>query len=239
MIVRQRKAAVSFLAASVVLTAMVAITTGPALLWMYLHELSEVSNVLLVAFNNQSLAAEIATLRHPGVRLELFDWRIHQLSPLVKITSLLLSIGVAVLGGWLDRRLESSARERPVQVAWPPYGAVMCLVGATMFAPIAWSHYYIVLLLPVVLLLDRARQRHAPLYLGLALVIFLLNLYPVAYREIAHQFHAWSILRSQFDAGLLAILGMILLSAPAFLPDASGRKVPDGMLLPPDAGVRT
>ncbi|WP_344686968.1 glycosyltransferase family 87 protein [Terriglobus aquaticus] len=215
LMVRQRRAAVSFVAASAVLTILIVVTTGPSMFFMYLQELSWVSNVLLVAFNNQSLAAFLATVMHPELRNEVIDWRIHALAPWVKWISLLLSVGITVLGGWLDRRNGLIALRPHGESEPPPYGAVLAMLAATLLAPIAWSHYYIVLLVPAALLLDQRRAQRAPLYLACAAAIFVLNVYPVAYRAIANQASSFSILRAQFDAGLIAMGAMVLLSTQA------------------------
>ena len=215
---RQRKAALSFVLSSVALAALTLLAVGPNLLSAYLHELAEVSDVLLVAFNNQSLAAWLLAHTHPE---ELFVWRIYPLGTAAKLASMLFCIGSSILGGLLDRRSD------PAQPASPPVGAVIAMLGATMGTPIAWTHYFILLLLPITLMLAANRRRRSPLLLALVVAIYLLNLYPVSIGSILEQTTAFSVVRSQWYAGLLSLIGLILLHRRAADPRtrASQRKI--------------
>jgi hypothetical protein len=201
---RKKRAAISFVAWSLLLVALTVVSTGPALFVAYLHEMAEVSNVLLVAFNNQSLPAVVMGPRFAS--WELFDWRIHHLPAALKVVSSVLSLAVAAFGGWMDRRGSEEAGP-----ASPPYGAVFTLIGVTMLTPIAWNHYYILLLLPVVLLLAARQGANRWIWMAFAAAIFLLNVRPIAYDAVNHVYWAHSILRSQFYAGVLALVALSLL----------------------------
>ena len=200
---RRYKASFSFVGFSVLLVALTLLLTGPALFLAYLHELSGVSNVLLVAFNNQSLAAWWMGRHYPAS--DLFDWRIHPLAPLVKRVSLSLSVLCGVLGGMMDRNQPQSG------TTYPPYGALLTTVGCTMFASIAWSHYYILLIIPIMFLLGAMYKGQPVLWGGLAMILYALNLYPVAYGSILHLHKIHSIARSEFYSGVVCLLVLVLL----------------------------
>jgi hypothetical protein len=195
---RQWKAAFSFVGWSVLLALITVVATGPGLMLAFLHEISQTSNVLLVAWNNQSLAGWWMGRYYP--QPELHEWYIHPLPPLVKITSLTISVALTALGGFLDGKLP----ERP------SYGAALALVAATVFAPIAWSHYYFLLLLPVLLMIDSYLRRPSWALLGLTAMIFGLNLDKDLFRGALH-LQAILPTYSQFYAGLLAIAAMVFL----------------------------
>jgi hypothetical protein len=215
-VTRQRKAAVSFVVSSVALAVITVVAVGPSVSLQYLHSLSQNSHVLLVAFNNQSFAAWWEGRHFPAS--ELMIWHILRLPVRMKFATMALSILVTLWGGWLDRR---AALVRPNA---PLYGAIFAMVGATIFATIAWSHYYILLVIPVMLMVDAAlgeRDRGKSAWLvALSVAVLALNLYPLSYRMILmHPFilhgHRISLVRSQFYSGLLAMLGMWLLAARA------------------------
>jgi hypothetical protein len=143
-------------------------------------------------------------------------WHILRLPVRMKLLTMALSVIVTVWGGWMDRRAAL------IRVDAPPYGAIFAMVGATVFATIAWSHYYILLVIPVMLMLDAAlgeRDRIKSAWLvAISVAVLALNLYPLSYRMILmHPFilhgHQISLVRSQFYSGLLAMLGMWILSA--------------------------
>ncbi len=200
---RRYKASFSFVGFSVLLVALTLLLTGPALFLAYLHELSGVSKVLLVAFNNQSLAAWWMGRHYPAS--DLFNWRIHPLSPLVKWVSLSLSVLCGVLGGLMDRKQSHDG------TTYPPYGALFTTVGCTMFAAIAWNHYYILLIIPIMFLLGAMFKGQPVLWGGLAALLYALNLYPVAYGSILHLHKTHSIARSEFYSGVVCLLALVLL----------------------------
>ena len=200
---RRYKASVSFIGFSVLLVAVTILLTGPALFLAYLRELSEVSNVLLVAFNNQSLAAWSMGRQYPAS--ELFNWRIYPLPSTVKWISLSLSVLCGVLGGLLDRTQPKSG------ATYPPYGALFTMVGCTMFAAIAWNHYYVLLVIPIMFLLGGMYRRWPVLWGALAVTLYALKVYPVAYGSILHFHRHYSLVRSQFYSGVVCLLALVLL----------------------------
>jgi hypothetical protein len=207
LVARQTKAAISFVVSSAVLGAVTIAIVGPSLVMTYLKELSRTSSILLIAFNNQSLAGWWGGRGAPAT--ELFIWHALALPPAVKILSLLLSILSTLLGGWMDRRSADSND--------PPYGAVFAILGATVFAPIAWTHYAVMLILPVMLLLNSLLVRRWYALLIPLFLIYLLNLYPFAYRAVLmHGYHLGrytvSLSRSQFFSIIVAMAAIFLLN---------------------------
>ena len=201
---RQRKAAVSFVMSFAALVAITLLATGPALMKMYVHELSQTSNVLLVAFNNQSLAAW--WMGHTVPKDELYHWHSYLLPPVLKSISVLLTLASAVVGGLLDRRLLA---EKPGAA---PYGAVFTMVGVTMFTPIAWTHYYILLVIPAMLLIDAQRRSRVWHWAALALVLLVLNTRPVSYNPTRVTHGRLSLMRSQFYSGVVGLAALVLLT---------------------------
>lgn len=101
----------------------------------YIHEIKYLAGIGLVAPNNHSLPGVI-------VGLEVEDlWDPHMVSILpawLKMTSTALSVVTIALAGWLRRHRASFAPTLTI-----------ALLGMTIFAPIAWSHYYIILIVPL------------------------------------------------------------------------------------------
>ncbi len=201
---RRYKAALSFVLFSLALAAVTIMACGWPLYVAYLHELSRISNVLLVPYNNQSLAAWWLGRHYPPENL--FLWQIYTLPSLMKWLQLVLAFGSAAAGGWMDRTLY---REKEMQ---PPYGAAFAMMGAIMFSAIAWSHYYILLIFPLLLLVQAGWERRSWLWTGFAAMIVALNVYPVSYRSSAQVHRQFSLARSEFYAGVLCLAALILLS---------------------------
>jgi hypothetical protein len=170
----------------------------------YFHTMSRISNILLLSENNQSFAAW--WLGHSYPSPASIGFRTLPLPRVMKSLCLALVILTAIIGGYCDRRLAS------VNSSIPPYGAVFALLGATVFSPIAWSHYYIFLIVPIILLIDDSfRNRSYPLLLLPASIFFLANS-TVLLRQLQRlHFPAVEIVRGQFYAGILALIGMLLM----------------------------
>ncbi len=199
LIVGRYRAAVAFGVSMIVLEVLTVSAVGTGLTIDYVHELSRISNVLLVAYNNQSLAAWWGG-RHSTLP-ELLAWRIGVLPPALKLVSLSTAILATIIGGALDCRRGAT---RPAE---PPVGAVLSMLAITMFTPIAWSHYYIVLVLPVVLFLDAGVKRRAAWPFLLSAAIFALSVWPLAGGQ-----YPGLMLRGPFRSGLLALAGLVVLA---------------------------
>ncbi len=207
LLTRRYKAAFWFVASSVVLVALTFLLLGSGMMHAYLQSLSQNSNVLLLAFNNQSFPAWLVGLRSP--KTEALHWYIHQMPVGVKVLSLSLGVTSTIAGGWLDRRTEKVGR--PDERVREPYGAVFAMLGATIFAPIAWTHYFILLVIPVMMFLQKGRQRRSWGWIAVILFIFLLNLYPISFGSVHFRYKSFTIVRSQFYSGVLAMLGLAVL----------------------------
>ena len=203
---RQRKAALSFVLWSVLLVCITVLGAGLPLTLAYVRELSATSKVLLVSYNNQSFVAW--WMGHFYPHSETLAWRIHQIPTLVRDLSLALSLAVTLVGGWIDR----AATGRTYLRLGSPYGAAIAMMGATMFAPIAWTHYYILLLVPAMMMLNAYLEERSPILLGTLVAILLLNLDPHLFRGALH-LDRIPMIRDQFYSGILAVGGLLYLYA--------------------------
>lgn len=193
---RKWSAAASFVVTSVVLVLLAIATTGLSLFHTFVTNLVYTSNVLLISYNNQSLAAWWEGMH---MAPELKEWLIHPLPPGIKAVSMLLTLASVIGGGLLDRRRRAGEEL--------PYGAMFALLGATVFASIAWNHYAFFLIVPILLLLQRYVTDRRWLWLVLAICIYVLNLAPGL--GIGNHLLV-RITRSHFFATLLAMVAMAL-----------------------------
>jgi hypothetical protein len=190
------KPAAWFAGASAVLAALTAAATGWDATTAYIATLQRVSGVLLAAFNNQSLAAFLSP--ESWQRAYLLDWRMLPLAGWLKLLSIGLVIASAAGAGWLSRGGEAVRRGAALSIA---------LIGITVFTPIAWSHYFLVLI-PAAMLLAQAGGR---LMLPVLAVVFLLDIPPIAFKPIHTRITPVTLTHSHFLAGLLAmaVLGFV------------------------------
>lgn len=202
---RRYKAALSFTGTFALLTALTPVLLGTGLMHAYGQSLAQNANVLLLAFNNQSLAAWWMGLHQP--KKELMRWNMYHLPAGMRVLSGLLSLASAGVGGWIDRR---AARDsEPVD---SPFGAIFAMIGATLFAPIAWTHYFILLVIPVMFFLQAARQTKAKGWIACILLILVLNLYPVSFGSVHLISKRITIVRSQFYSGLFSMGALAVLA---------------------------
>ncbi len=205
LLTRRHRATISFIVSFVALTALAPVLLGSGLMREYLRSLAYNSNVLLLAFNNQSFAAWWVSLR--ASRLEALHWYSYQLPAGLKWVSDGLSLTAAIAGGLMDRRIRE--RYPSPDAAPPPVGAAFTLMAATVFAPIAWIHYYIVLLIPAMFFLQEARVRRQWIWIACTVLILVLNYYPVSIGAVHVAYRGCTLLRSQFYSGLLAMAGLL------------------------------
>jgi hypothetical protein len=184
--------ALSFAAFSVLLAGLAVACAGWPVVAAYLATVHAMSGRMLLAFNNDALAALLL-----GAQLNdatAFHWHPVALPRWIAALSLALLAACAAGAGWLDRR----APARP--------GAIPTLVAATALAPLAWNHYFIVLILPVMSLLQAWRDTGRALWLGVVVAVVALNVPPLAYGVGAPMFVV--ALRSHLLAALLCLLAM-------------------------------
>ena len=198
---RRYKAVAYFLAASALLFLLNFPLVGASITRAYLASLAQNSDALLLAFNNQSLAAWWMGLHAP--RSAVLQWTIYPLPQAVKALSVLLTVASCLLGGWMDSRAQEHAAE-----AGPPFrpaGAVFAMLGVTVFASVAWTHYFLLLVLPVMFFMQEFMERRSWVLLSAVAAIVLLNVYPISFGSVHFQYKSFTIIRSQFYAALFAM----------------------------------
>ena len=186
------KAAVSTVVWSVVIGGVTLLLAGRELTSTYVAEIHRISQVLLLAMNNQSLAAWWMGWFYPAAIAT--HNTIQPLPVFLRLTSVALMVGVTALGGWSDRRGEGAAM-----------GSMIGLIAATVFAPIAWTHYAIVLLAPLMMLWHENQQdRRWAVWAAMAAIV-LLSYRPLAADVIQWQAGRYSVVRSEFYACIVCI----------------------------------
>ena len=158
---------------------------GTALNFAFLSELKRISNVLLVSWNNQSFAAFVMGYYYPS---EVKDWFVLPLPSWLKLAGTCMALCTIALAGWL-RRL-GAEEGATVSIA---------LIGMTIFASIAWSHYYILLIVPIAYLIKRAAT--LPMIWIIIAVLVLMTLDEPR-----------NLLRPFFIAGLIALFSCVAMS---------------------------
>lgn len=204
LVTKQKKAAVSFVLWSAALFIITVAASGKVITLDYLHSMSRVSHILLLSDGNQSLAAWWMGYRYPPSWV--MGFRSLPMPAALSMISSLFVVLSAIVGGYYDLRVS------PLNSKVPPYGAVIAFIGATIFTPIAWGHYYILLVIPMILLLDDyLRDPSVPLIACLA-AIFLLANTKVLLRQLRYlHLPASHVERGEFYAGLVAIFSMLFL----------------------------
>ena len=201
---RRWKATGSMLLWSALFMGITVLAVGPHLMRVYFADLHRISRVLLLAENNQSFAAWAMGRFYPFD--EVFDSQIFPLPTALRIGSTLLMAAFTAAGGWIDRPRTGNAEQTLVTL--PPIGAMMALVATTVFAPIAWTHYSVILVAPIMVLLEAARRLRSWWLAALAAVITLLNYPPLATAVITMDVSDYALLRGQFYAGVLCFAGV-------------------------------
>ena len=116
-------------------------------------------------------------------------------------------VGFVAAGGWIDRQRWSLRRE--LARAEVPIGAAMAMVAVTVFAPIAWTHYSVILVAPVMVIVEEARRLRSWPVGAWAIAIAVLNYRPIATDIIAMDLGRWALLRGQFYAAVLCLGAVI------------------------------
>jgi len=187
----QGRAALAFVAVSALLAGATVLAVGVDVVSAYVASMRRVSDVLLLAYNNQSLAAWWSYT--PADAFHLTRWRALPLPAGVKIVSLLASLGACAFAGWRSRG-----------EAAPGAAPAFALVALTLFAPIAWTHYFLALV-PAAMVL--AQLGGAAAWAAVA-AMFVLDVPPLALDPLHPHFAPWTLARSHFYSGVLALLGL-------------------------------
>ncbi len=133
----------------------------------YLDTLRAMNRDILLSFNNDAFVALLSVRQL--TEQTAFHWQQVSIPGWLAGLSLSLLACCALAGGWMDRRLASQP------------GAVPTLIAATLFAPLAWNHYFIILILPAALFLHFWRAGGSAWWIALTVCVLLLNLPPLAY----------------------------------------------------------
>jgi hypothetical protein len=193
------RAAASFAVCFCLLLALTVAAHGFAIFATFLQTLQRFGGTVLLAGNNCSFAS---VLLHGALNADTaYRWQTVHNPVWVGLLSTVALGFFAVLGGVLDR-----GAARPEQ----RIGGLLTLVAATAFSPLAWNHYYIVLVFPVMLMLDAARGVWRPFWGVSVFAVYALCLPPLAYTYGAPL--SIVALRSQFWAALLCLLAMPVLA---------------------------
>jgi Glycosyltransferase family 87 len=179
---------VGFLAGAAVLGLVV---LDPRLNLTYLHRLREISNIVVLGMNNQSFVTWLTAMTTP---IEL-KWQMAPLPAWLKLLNYSVAAVVFLAFAWRWRVA------RPVDVHAAAIAVI--LLVTTIFAPIAWTHYYLVLVVISVVLLRLYSSRTGVLLIAL---IWVLNTRPIAPAVMP----TWRdpFLWTHFYSGLLALAGL-------------------------------
>ena len=206
LLTKRYKAAATMAVASAVLLGLAVGATGPTVFAAYLADVKRISNVLLLSQNNQSFAAAVMTHLRGYDETTQFDMQ--TLPAGLRMISNGLLVVFTVVGGLLDRsRRWGDTNERNFQ-----WGAQIALIGATVFAPIAWTHYSIVLIAPVMMLLALAWRTRSWWVAGAVVVVMAMCLQPLATDVEAGSIGRLALLHGQFYAELLCA-GLLAITA--------------------------
>lgn len=176
------------------------VAAGPDLTLAFVDTLKRVSDIWLVAFNNQALATLFAS--PDQVLAGIADFRIEPLPFWIKAFCLAWTVVFTVLAGLLCRNGSPTVRGAT---------ALSALAAISIAAPIAWSHYYI-FLIPVVMLLVQAGGWGR---LACVAAIFLLNIPPLALDPRDPGGATIGVVRSHLYSGLLATAALLILALRA------------------------
>jgi hypothetical protein len=200
------RAVASFAATILGLAGLTLVLAGVDVCRLFLQQLHEVGAGVLLTFNNDSLAAVLL-----GGHLTLATAENFQ--PVMAPAWVMpVSMALTALGAVLAGRFDAESCRRGMA----QWGVVPVLVAATAFTPLAWNHYFIVLILPAILFLDAWRRRGNLAWLAVTLSMLVLVIPPLAF---AGGTRLWVIaLRSEFWAALLALGGLALLARAQLRP---------------------
>ncbi len=189
---RQWRAAFWFFLWSLVFWGFACLAVGFSPLKEFLDTLQRVSNILLISYNNQSLVAWLGAFGADPV--EIWNWHMLPLPYALALAGTIFSVASVALAGWLSRRLASD--RLPIAFA---------LIALTVFAPIAWTHYFIALI-PAVMVVVRIGSITT---LVVPLVVLFLNVPPIALDPIVPIPDALTLIRSHFFSGLLLMIVLL------------------------------
>jgi hypothetical protein len=209
LLTRRYKAAASMAVASGLLWAAAYVAVGTQVMDAYRMTLDRVSHVLLLSQNNQSFAAWLMSHFYPAKEMLVFQ--VFPLPAPVSLLSTALLVAGTAIGGLIDRNSFSISHLSPSRA---PLGAMFALVSATIFAPISWSHYSIILLAPLMVLvheqavlLRNRPHRLGSWWIGVSVAgIYALNVQPFAAGAVDTVIRPLTLVRSHFYSEVLCLV---------------------------------
>ena len=194
------KALASFLGAYGIFLLASILLTNVSTIQNYFARLSEINHTLLVAFNNQSLAATIGRWSLPWQ--ESLNWHIFAMPQV----SILLSAGLGFIGLLAIFYFSRNIRDRSLQFK---VVAAFLLVLVTIVNGIAWSHYFFVLL-PLLLCIYSIAKNKILSAIVILLVIGM-QFYPLAINALQPyvQIQAYAFVSSHFYSALIGLVFLL------------------------------
>jgi hypothetical protein len=202
---RRFRASVSFFLWSGGLAAATLAIVGLKTMKCYLGELERISSVLLSAFNNQSLAAFLSDFGE-RTRGHYNTWEIQPLPLGTKIISMCCIVLIIVILARIRGRIARPA------AGFEGLAVSGVLVSMTVFTPIAWSHYFIILIVPLMVLIQHSLDTRRWWQLPILALCTALNIHPVAVCGAEGDLAQCLIIRSHFASGML-LLAMVIMEA--------------------------
>lgn len=178
----------------------------------WITNLRRVSGAGLAAFNVQSVPAWlIASDLGPGAAL---TWEVFPLPAWVSLAS--AAVGAALTVGYLARGLRTRLRPDPAGgdlTADPAEGTVIAglLLVPLLASNVSWTHYYLALMVPMIVLLRSPRSALGWVLLG---AIWLLNVEPLAMEPMHPALTAVTFTRSHLLSGLLVAVALLVAPLP-------------------------
>ena len=221
LVARRWRAATSLVLCSFALLLIARLAVGPQLFAEWLTSMHRVSRILLLSENNQSFAAWIMGPHYPPD--DVYDVSSYPLPDAVRIASSLLLLLFTAAAGLLERARSHAPVDTDSNSA---LGSAAALTAITVFAPIAWTHYFFLLAVPIMVLIQQSRALHSKALLLIAGSAALLLLPPFAADVEAMEVGNYAILRGQFYAAMLCLIGI---ASAAYLRHRAVMEIPASM----------
>lgn len=180
------------MAAFVGLSAIIAdLTTNLA----FVSNLQRLSGLTLVAFNNQSIVAWLTSYTVSWDKQ--FSWKVVAIPSAVHTLSQVMALTAFASVIWIFMKKKLAAEQ------FDRWGISAVLIIATVTPALAWTHYSILLVIPLLIMFHDALQSRQTLLITVAALIALLNYPPFAVEPISITVYDFSLLRSHlFSAGI-------------------------------------
>lgn len=178
---------------------------GMNIFFDFINSMSRVSHVLLHAINNQSFSAWASYSTE--YNKELLNWKIFEINSDIKMLSTLLMVVFLSFFGYMGRIWKDGTTE------------LASLISITVFSPIAWSHYYIIVFPAILVILNKGGFVNYTI----CFIVFISNTCVVSVNYWHPIIHKHTILYAELYSAILTIIALIgcrfpLFRAPLNLP---------------------